>query len=332
MNFKNVCVVSLSNSKTITKNVCKYLKIKQINVSTSFFADGEIIVKPDSTVRHNTVVVIHSLCKPVNESIMELLICIDSLKRASAKEIIVVLTYYAYARQDRKVSGREPITAKLLANLIETAGANRIICVDIHSEQIQGFFNVPFDSVSFLPVLLYEIINKVKTKNLAIVSPDYGGVKRARNLAKILNCDLAILNKYRPKPNVAEITNILGDVRNKNCLIVDDMIDTAGTITSACKVIKQNGAKSISIAAIHGVLSTIAIERIKKCFDTKIIDNLFLTNTIPYVYNTGLKKITIIDISKFLADVISVICSNDDSLSTLLNNYVKKINEKKTNN
>jgi ribose-phosphate pyrophosphokinase len=263
---------------------------------------------------------------------MELLICIDSLKRASAKEIIVVLTYYAYARQDRKVSGREPITAKLLANLIETAGANRIICVDIHSEQIQGFFNVPFDSVSFLPVLLYEIINKVKTKNLAIVSPDYGGVKRARNLAKILNCDLAILNKYRPKPNVAEITNILGDVRNKNCLIVDDMIDTAGTITSACKVIKQNGAKSISIAAIHGVLSTIAIERIKKCFDTKIIDNLFLTNTIPYVYNTGLKKITIIDISKFLADVISVICSNDDSLSTLLNNYVKKINEKKTNN
>lgn len=332
MDFKNVCVLGLSGAKHIIGDVCKNLHIKPIEVVTSHFADGEIMVKPNSTVRHNRVVVIQSLCKPVNETLMELLICIDSLKRASAKEIVVILTYYAYARQDRKASEREPITAKLVAKLLEKAGAQRVITIDIHSQQIQGFFDIPLDSITIAPFILKEAIKNLNRKNLTVVAPDYGSVKRARSVAELINASLAILDKRRPKPNVVEIQNILGEVKNKNCLIVDDMIDTAGTICGGVNAIKKAGAKTVSVIATHGVLSSPAQARLTACFKNKTIDKLYLSNTILHVHNFKSEHVKIVDISKLVANVISVICSKNASLSQLMKKYSDGLTNGKTHN
>ncbi|MDR0826066.1 MAG: ribose-phosphate diphosphokinase, partial [Mycoplasmataceae bacterium] len=285
LNKKEILVMGLSGAKQITKSVCNYLKIKPVPVTVARFADGEIIVRPETSVRYRAITVIQSLTKPVNESLMELLITIDALKRASADAINVVIPYYAYARQDRKTLGREPITSKLVASLLERAGASRVAIIDIHSEQTQGFFDIPMDTLKATFLTVKEAIKKINCKNLTIVSPDYGGVKRARQIAATLNVPLAILDKRRPNPNMAEISNVLGDVKGKDCLISDDMIDTAGTMVAACKVLKDHGAKSITIAVTHGILSDPASERLTKAVKSGVVSNIYVTNSIESVYN-----------------------------------------------
>ena len=315
----NVKIIGLNGAEQVAKEVAKKLKINLVKVTTSHFADGEILVRPEETVRNQRIFVIQSLIKPVNESLMQLLICIDYLKRASAKEIVVLLCYYAYARQDRKSIGREPVTAKLVANLIQTAGADKVVALDIHSEQIQGFFEIPFDNLTVLSIAINDAIKNLKHENICIVSPDYGSVKRARRYAKLLNCNLAILDKRRPKPNVAQIMNILGDVKNKDCLIVDDMIDTAGTVCEASQAIKNAGARSVNVVAAHAVLSGNAKQRIKESFKNKYIDHLTITNTIPSAYEFKDKHVTVINVSDYIVGVTKVIFSNNLSLSRYAN-------------
>lgn len=326
--LNNVKIIGLNGAEKIAKNVAKQLKLKYLNVTTSRFADGEILVRPEETVRNQRIMIVQSLIKPVNESLMELLICIDSLKRASAKEIVVMLCYYAYARQDRKSIGREPVTAKLIANLIQIAGAHKVIAIDIHSEQIQGFFEIPFDNLTVLNIAVANATKNLNYDNLCVVSPDYGSVKRARKYAKLLHCNLAILDKRRPKPNVAEILHILGDVKNKNCLIVDDMIDTAGTICKASIAVKKAGAKTVHVVATHALLSGDAKEKITELFKTKYIDHLTVSNTIPTAYDFKDKHVTVVDISKFIAGVTKVIFSNNLSLSKHANNWFNKSKNK----
>lgn len=298
MELSNVRIIGLSGAADLAKKISKISGIKQVDVTCVRFADGEIFVKHNDTVRHQDVVVIQSLIKPVNESVMELLICLDALKRASAKRITVVLPYYAYARQDRKASGREPISAKLLASLIETAGADHVVILDVHSAQCQGFFNVTVDTLSLGNLLVANAIKGLKVKNIVSVSPDYGGVKRAREISKLLNCGLAILDKRRPRPNEAEILNILGEVKNKDCIIADDMIDTAGTICLAAKALKKAGAKSVRVLASHGILSNPATERLTQSFKNKEIEALYLANTIPYVKDFKNEHVHVVDISQ----------------------------------
>lgn len=325
----NVKIIGLNGAEQVAKEVAKKLKINLVKVTTSHFADGEILVRPEETVRNQRIFVIQSLIKPVNESLMQLLICLDSLKRASAKEIVVLLCYYAYARQDRKSIGREPVTAKLVANLIQTAGANKVVALDIHSEQIQGFFEIPFDNLTVLSIAINDAIKNLKHENICIVSPDYGSVKRARRYAKLLNCNLAILDKRRPKPNVAQIMNILGDVKNKDCLIVDDMIDTAGTVCEASQAIKNAGARSVNVVAAHAVLSGNAKQRIKESFKNKYIDHLTITNTIPSAYEFKDKHVTVINVSDYIVGVTKVIFSNNLSLSRYANGWFGKPKNKK---
>ena len=325
MQLENIKILGLSGASELTKGVCKILDIKPIDVTISHFADGEILVRPEEPVRHSNIIIIQSLIKPVNESVMELLICIDALKRASASSISVIIPYYAYARQDRKSKGREPITSKLLARLIETAGADHVAVVDVHSDQTQGFFEIPFDSVSATYVAVGEALKNIDRSNLVVVSPDYGAVKRSRNIAKTLDVGLAILDKRRPKPNVAEILNVLGDIENKDCLIVDDMIDTAGTIVGACKVLKAKGAKSVTVTASHGILSDPATSRLTEAFENKWLDNLYLTNSIPTVVNFKNPHVKIVDLSEFIAGIIKVLRSGNASLSEYCSSITKKI-------
>ena len=329
--LENVKILGLSGAKKIAKTVGEKLKIKPMRVTISNFADGEILVRPEEPVRNQKIFVIQSLTKPVNESLMELLVCLDALKRANAREIVVLLTYYAYARQDRKASGREPISAKLVALLIEKAGANHVITLDVHCDQIQGFFEIPFDTLKIGNLGVAEAIKTLNKNKLCVVSPDYGCVKRAREFAKKLNCELAILDKRRPKPNVAEILNILGDVKGKDCLIIDDMIDTAGTICLAAKAIKNAGARTVNVIATHAILSGPAKERITQSFKDGSINHLVVSNTIPTVYDFKDKHVTVFDISKFVVGVIKVIFSKNLSLSKYANNWAEKTYKKAKN-
>jgi ribose-phosphate pyrophosphokinase len=321
MENKSINILGLSGAKKITESVCKHLHIKPLPATISHFADGEIMVRPEVPVRNKDITVIQSLSQPVNENLMELLITIDALKRASANAINVIIPYYAYARQDRKTLGREPITSKLVAMLLEKTGATRVSIVDIHSEQSQGFFEIPVDMLRATFLTVREAIKKVSTKNLVIVSPDYGGVKRARSIAATLNVPLAILDKRRPSPNHAEITNILGNVKGKDCIISDDMIDTAGTIVEACRVLKKNGAKHITITATHGILSDPACERLDKAVQDGTISDIYLTNTIESVYDREVDKLHIVDIGKYLAEIIKVYHVYGGSISKIYESY-----------
>ncbi|MDR3163788.1 MAG: ribose-phosphate diphosphokinase [Mycoplasmataceae bacterium] len=321
----SVKIIGLSAAKIVTNSVCKYLGVKPIPVTISHFADGEILVRPEVPVRNCNITIIQSLSKPVNENIMELLIAIDSLKRASAKTINVVIPYYAYARQDRKTLGREPITSKLIASLLEKTGASRVAIVDIHSEQAQGFFDIPVDTLRATFLTVNAAIKRLNMKNLVVVSPDYGGVKRARSIANALNINLAILDKRRPSPNCAEVANILGDVRGKDCLISDDMIDTAGTLSAACKILKSKGAKSITVTATHGILSSPAIKRLTDAIVSKEISDIYLTNSIESVNNLHIPKLHIIDIGEYLADIIRVYYSETGSISKIYEKYTPKV-------
>ncbi len=267
---------SLTANKELTKDVAKILGIDIAEVNVNHFADGEIICEPKSSVRDKNCYIIQSTCAPVTEHLFELLIFVDALKRSSAKTINVIVPYYGYARQDRKSKPRQPITSKLVADLLTTAGVNRIICFDLHAPQIQGFFSCLVDELTAIP-LIASYYRKQDTSNVVVVSPDHGGVNRARKIAERINAPLAIIDKRRPKPNEAEVMNIVGTINGKDCLIIDDMIDTAGSCSAGAKALRKNGAKSVKIACVHGVFSSPAEERL---FDGTF-DEVLCTDSIP---------------------------------------------------
>jgi ribose-phosphate pyrophosphokinase len=269
---------------------------------TKRFSDGEISVYIGESVRGDDVFIIQPLCNPVNDHLMELLIYIDALKRASAKRINAVIPYYGYARQDRKMRARDPITAKLIADLLTTAGADRIICMDLHAGQIQGFFNIPVDHLLSIPIIARYFKQK-NIKNGVIVSPDLGGVTRARELGERLRLPLAIIDKRRPEPNVAEIMNIIGDVEGKEAIMIDDLIDTAGTITMGAEELLRRGAVAVYACCTHPVLSGPAKERLLQ----SPIKEVVVTNTIPLNNNLKLDKITVLSVASLIGDAIKSI-------------------------
>ena len=275
------------------------------------FSDGEICVNLGESVRGVDCFVIQSTSKPVNDNLMELLITIDAMKRASAGRITAVMPYYGYARQDRKAKARDPITAKLVADMIVAAGADRVITMDLHAAQIMGFFTIPVDHLIGQP-LLTEYYGKQNIDDLVIVSPDHGSVPRARNMAEPLNCPIAIVDKRRPKPNVSEIMNIIGDIEGKNCVLLDDMIDTAGTITNAANALKDLGAKSVRACATHAVLSGPAIQRIQD----SAIEELVLLNTMPIPEEKMIDKIKMLSVGPMFAESLIRI-HNNESISKL---------------
>ena len=269
------------------------------------FSDGEISVNVWESVRGRDIYIIQSTCNPVNDNLMELLIMIDAMKRASAGRINAVIPYYGYARQDRKAKARDPITAKLVANLLEAAGADRVLTMDLHANQIQGYFDIPVDHLLGMPIL--EKYYKEKgLEDLVIVSPDHGSVTRARNLAQRLNCPIAIIDKRRPEPNKSEIMNIIGNIEGKNCIIVDDMIDTAGTICNAANAIKAMGAKAVFAGATHAVLSGPACERL----EASAIEELVLLDTVTLPEDKKLEKMTFLSVAPLFAEAISRVFTN----------------------
>ncbi len=319
----SIALYGLSNSKKISKEISQKLKIKEGEIDTFKFADGEILVKPRETVRGKDVFLIQSTSHPVNDNLMELLIAIDAMKRASANSITVIIPYFGYARQDRKSKGREPITAKLVANLIENAGANKIILMDIHSEQIQGFFDIPVDTLKASGIILGNVLKDFSMKDLCIVSPDYGGVKRARTIATKLNVSLAIIDKRRPEPNKVEVFDILGNVENKDCILVDDMIDTGNTIIQAIDLLLSKKAKSVSVMCTHGVFSHDAISRFEELLKSKKLKKMYITDTIEDNLNIKNPKIQLVHLSGFFAEVINSQITGK-SISKLYDKYWNK--------
>ena len=273
--------------------------------TVSKFSDGEISVSLWETVRGIDVYIVQPTCGPVNDNLMELLLMIDAMKRASAGRINAVMPYYGYARQDRKAKARDPITAKLVANLIMAAGADRVVTMDLHANQIQGYFDIPVDHLVGMPILA-KYFKERYLENVCVVSPDHGSVTRARNMAEYLNCPIAIVDKRRPEPNKSEIMNIIGDIKDKNCIIIDDMIDTAGTITNAANAIKDMGARNVYAAATHPVLSGPAIDRIEK----SAIEELVLLNTIPMPEEKKIEKMTFLPVAPLFAEAMTRVFTN----------------------
>lgn len=269
------------------------------------FSDGEISVNIWESVRGIDVYIVQPTCNPVNDNLMELLIMIDAMKRASAGRINAVLPYYGYARQDRKAKARDPITAKLVADLIMAAGADRVVTMDLHANQIQGYFNIPVDHLVGMPILARYFKEKAMD-DVVVVSPDHGSVTRARSMAEYLNCPIAIVDKRRPEPNKSEIMNIIGNIEGKNCIIIDDMIDTAGTITNAANAIKDLGAKAVYACATHPVLSGPAVERIEK----SAIEELVLLNTIPMADEKRIEKMRFLSVAPIFAEAMTRVFTN----------------------
>jgi len=299
-------------NQALAKEICQKMNLPLGNAVVSRFSDGEINVQIVDNVRGMDVFVVQPTASPVNRHLMELLIMIDALKRASATRITAVIPYYGYSRQDRKAQPRVPITSKLVADLITAAGANRVLTMDLHAGQIQGFFNIPVDNLFAAPVILDHLRSK-KFKNLTVVSPDAGGVERARAFAKRLNAALAIIDKRRDKPNEAQVMNIIGDVKGHDCLLLDDMVDTAGTLTEGATALKNAGAGTISAACSHAVLSGPAIQRI----NDSSLDELIATNTIALdSKQQECKKLTVLSVAPLLAEAITRI-HEETSLSSL---------------
>ncbi len=272
---KKIKLFALNSNKELAQEISDYLGIPLSDCSVEKFADGEVAININETVRGHSVFVIQSTSTPVNDNYMQLLIMIDALKRASAEQINIIMPYYGYSRQDRKAAPRQPISAKLMADLLQTAGADRIMCLDLHAAQIQGFFDIPIDNFLAFPIFAEYFVNK-KLEDVVVVSPDHGGVTRARKLAVVLDAPIAIVDKRRPKPNSAEIMNIIGDIKGKNCIIIDDMIDTAGTISIVISALKEKGAKEVFACCSHALLSGNAVEKISKT----PIKELVITNSV----------------------------------------------------
>ena len=300
-----------NSHRKLAEAICKELNVPCGNCEVGKFSDGEIFVNIAETVRGCDVFIIQPTCTPVNDNLMEALILIDALKRASAGSINAVIPYYGYARQDRKTKAREPITAKLVANLLTQAGTDRVISMDLHAGQIQGYFDIPVDHLSGVPILAEYVRDKVD-KDTVIVSPDIGGVVRTRNFANILDLPIAIIEKRRPKANVSEVMNVIGDIEGKNVILVDDIVDTAGTITKAAEVLKNFGAKKVYACATHAVLSGPAIERI----ENSVIEKFIVTDTIPLPEEKKIDKIEVVSVAPIFAEAIRRI-HMDESVSIL---------------
>ena len=302
-----------NSNKILSKNIAKYLKTKLVNSSIRKFADGEIYIEINENIRGNSIFIVQSISSPANDNLMELLLCIDALKRSSAKNITAVIPYFGYARQDRKVVPRTSISAKLVSNLITKAGADRVVTVDLHAGQIQGFFDIPVDNLFSTPIFARHVRKRIKSKKIICVAPDVGGTERARALGKLLNVGLAIVDKRRPKPGQSQVMNVIGDVKNQTCVIVDDIIDSGGTIVNAAKALKQRGAKEVYVYITHGVLSGDAVKKIKN----SVIKNLVITDTIDNSQKTrNVKNIEVLPISSLMGEAIKRI-SNSTSVSDL---------------
>jgi ribose-phosphate pyrophosphokinase len=302
-----------NSNPTLAAEIATHLGIEVGAAHVGRFSDGEVTVEINQNVRARDVFVVQSTCAPTNESVMELLIMVDALKRASAERISAVIPYFGYARQDRRPrSSRVPISAKLVADLLQTAGVARVLTMDLHADQIQGFFDIPVDNIYASPVLLGDLRTK-NYEDLIVVSPDVGGVVRARALAKQLGCDLAIIDKRRPKANVSEVMNVIGDIEGRNCVIMDDMIDTAGTLVKAAEVLKTRGAKQVYAYCTHPIFSGPAIERIAK---GDALDEVVVTNTIPLSEaGRACKKIRQLTVAPLIAETIQRIASGESVMS-----------------
>ncbi len=321
--MKNDAIIfGLTSSQDLAKKISERTGIELGESSIKRFADGEVMFRAETSVRGKNVYLVGSTCKPVNESVMEMLIAIDALKRASVRTISCIVPYYGYARQDRKALGREPITSRMVADLIQAVGANRVLTLDIHSDQQQGFFSIPFDSLTATWIMLNELWKNAKLpmEEVTIVSPDYGGVKRARAIASKLGVPMAIVDKRRPRPNEVEIENILGDVEGRHCILPDDMIDTGGTMINVAKLLKKKGAKSISIMATHGLFNGTAIEKFNDAFKEGWISNLYVTNSIEN--NDKPKNCTVVDVSPLIAEAILVFNAGSGSISHIYEKFM----------
>jgi ribose-phosphate pyrophosphokinase len=303
---------SLNSNLGLAEEIAKVIGVELGKTSVTRFSDGEIQINIEESIRGCDVFVIQSTSGPVNEHLMELLIMIDALKRASAKTINIVMPYYGYARQDRKARAREPITAKLVANLLETAGATRVITLDLHAPQIQGFFDIPIDHLMGVPILSEYFKTKKFNHDIVIVSPDHGGVTRARKLAERLKAPIAIIDKRRPKPNVAEVMNIVGNIDGKVAILIDDIIDTAGTITLAANALIENGAAEVYACCTHPVLSGPAINRI----ENSKIKELIVTNSIALPEEKKIEKIRELSVAPLIGEAI-IRVHEEQSVSTL---------------
>lgn len=293
-------VFSLNSNVALATEIAEHIGTSLGKCTVTEFSDGEIQMNIEESIRGCEVFVVQSTCSPVNKHIMELLIMIDALKRASARSINIVMPYYGYARQDRKARSREPITAKLVANLLETAGADRVITLDLHAPQIQGFFDIPIDHLQGVPILS-DYFKEKNLEDTIIVSPDHGGVTRARRMADRLGAPIGIIDKRRPRPNVAEVMNIVGDIEGKTAILIDDIIDTAGTIALAANALIENGAKEVYACCTHAVLSGPAMERI----ENSKIKELVITNTIPLPEEKRIDKITELSVAPLIGEAIT---------------------------
>jgi ribose-phosphate pyrophosphokinase len=306
-------VLAGTSNPKLCKDIARQLKLKLVNSNIKRFADGEVYVEINENIRGNSIFIIQSTSSPANDNLMELLLCIDALKRSSAKNITAVIPYFGYARQDRKVAPRTSISAKLVSNLITKAGADRIVTVDLHAGQIQGFFDIPVDNLFTTPIFARHAKKNIKSKNIICVAPDIGGTERARALGKLLDVGLAIVDKRRPAPGKSKVMNVIGNVKGKTCIIVDDIIDSGGTIVNAAQALIERGAKEVYVYITHGVLSGEALEKIKK----SKIKKLVITDTIDN--NERVKKarnIEVLTISNLMGEAIKRI-SNSTSVSDL---------------
>ena len=306
-------VLSGTSNIKLSKDIARQLKLKLVNTNIKRFADGEIYVEINENIRGNSIFVVQSTANPANDNLMELLICIDALRRSSAKNITAVIPYFGYARQDRKVVPRTAISAKLVSNLITNAGANRIFSVDLHAGQIQGFFDIPVDNLFATPIFARHIRKNIKIDNVICVSPDIGGVERTRALSRRINVGIAIIDKRRPSPGKSEVMNVIGNIKNKTCVIVDDIIDSGGTIVNAANALKEKGAKEVYVYITHAVLSGNAVEKINKSQIKKLITTDTIDNH-KKIKATG--KIEIISIAPMMSEAIKRI-SNSTSVSSL---------------
>tara|TARA_B000000441_G_scaffold130311_1_gene113216 strand:- start:27 stop:959 length:933 start_codon:yes stop_codon:yes gene_type:complete len=302
-----------NSNKNLSVKISKFLKTKLVHSSIKKFSDGEIYIEIKENIRGNSIFIVQSVSSPANDNLMELLLCIDALKRSSAKNITAVIPYFGYARQDRKVAPRTSISAKLVSNLITKAGADRVVTVDLHAGQIQGFFDLPVDNLFATPIFARHVKRNIKSKNLICVSPDVGGVERTRALARKLDIGIAIIDKRRPAPGKSQVMNVIGNVKNKTCIIIDDIIDSGGTIVNAAQALINRGAKEVHVYITHGVLSGEAVEKIKK----SKIKKLVITDTIDNSDKVKkAKNIEVLSIANLLGEAIKRI-SNSTSVSDL---------------
>ena len=306
-------IISGNSNPILANQISKELKVKTIDVTVTRFSDQEVFVEINENIRGKNIFVIQSTSMPANDHIMELLITIDALKRASANTVTAVIPYFGYARQDRKVGPRTPISAKLVADILTTAGIDRLLTIDLHAGQIQGFFDIPVDNLYAAPVITKDIIENYKDKDLVVISPDVGGVVRARGIAKRINGDLAIVDKRRDKANESEVMNIIGDINNRDCIIVDDIVDTAGTLCNAAEGLINEGANSVSAYITHGVLSGPAIERLQ---NSKLKELVITDSIAPTKLILDASNIRIINLAPLIAEAIRRI-SSDSSVSSL---------------